>query len=178
MRAQNRWCWLKMTCTASMLVDKGAAAAPEAPNEAVVVCREALRLVWLACGLDRSCWAPSHVWKNLEQNLELVLYLSQPSRWPKTCPSSQSNRSWVLSCQNWLESWRRQAGLLSRVKDPSLQWEILSHVPHAWVLCLVWCTCPDSSSELISPPSVNMLLFLLKPSLGGEWGADLSNLMY
>ena len=55
-----------------MLVHKGAAAAPEAPNEGVVVCREALRLVWLACGLDRSCWAPSHVWKNLEQNLELV----------------------------------------------------------------------------------------------------------
>lgn len=68
----------------------------KAPNEGVVVSREALRLVWLACGLDRSCWAPSHVWKNLEQNLELVLYLSQPSWWPKICPSSRSNRSWGL----------------------------------------------------------------------------------
>ena len=37
----------------------------KAPKEGVVVSREALRLVWLACGPDRSCWALSHIWKNL-----------------------------------------------------------------------------------------------------------------
>lgn len=48
-----------------MLVHTGAAAVPEGTKGGVVVSKEALRLVWLACGPDTSCWALSHMWKNL-----------------------------------------------------------------------------------------------------------------
>ena len=180
MRAQNRWCWLKMTCTASDAGPYGGCCCPW---------RHQRRGWWSAekpwgwSGLPVARTGAAGHWaifgRILEQNLELVLYLSQPSWCPKVYPSSQSNRIWglILPELAWVLEETGRAPIWCQ-RPLTVGGVVFSHVPHAWVICLVWWTWPDSSSELTSPPSVNMQLFLLYPSLGGGWGTDLSSLMY
>ena len=88
----------------------------------------------------------------LEQNLELVLYLSQPSWCPKVYPSSQSNRIWglILPELAWVLEETGRAPIWCQ-RPLTVGGVVFSHVPHAWVICLVWWTWPDSSSDLLLP---------------------------
>jgi len=135
MRAQNRWCWLKMTCTASDAGPYGGCCCPwrhqrrgggqqRSPEAGLACLWPGQELLGTEPYLEESwsrIWSESCTCHSLLGVLRYILAV-------------RATGSGDLSCQNWLESWRRQAGLLSGVRDPSL-WGVWSSPmcpTHGW----------------------------------------------